>query len=97
MYCFFPICSFFLPLTSFAFPNNSQLGYGFIVVGVFFFETQLQKRGWVGLGWGDLIEVFLMNFDRLKNQRKTITKNYKNKDLRKNQNVETIYRSVIIL
>ena len=68
-----------------------------LLVFFFFFATELPKRGWVGLGWGDLIEVFLMNFDRLKNQRKTITKNYKNKDLRKNQNVETIYRSVIIL
>lgn len=68
-----------------------------LLVFFFFFATQLPKRGWVGLGWGDLIEVFLMNFDRLKNQRKTITKNYKNKELRKNQNVETIYRSVIIL
>lgn len=64
---------------------------------VFFFFLQLNYQKEVGLGWGDLIEVFLMNFDRLKNQRKTITKNYKNKDLRKNQNVETIYRSVIIL
>lgn len=70
---------------------------GSLLLVFFFFFLQLNYQKEVGLGWGDLIEVFLMNFDRLKNQRKTITKNYKNKDLRKNQNVETIYRSVIIL
>lgn len=68
---------------------------GSLLLVFFFLQLNYQKE--VGLGWGDLIEVFLMNFDRLKNQRKTITKNYKNKELRKNQNVETIYRSVIIL
>ena len=70
---------------------------GSLLLVFFFFFLQLNYQKEVGLGWGDLIEVFLMNFDRLKNQRKTITKNYKNKELRKNQNVETIYRSVIIL